>query len=141
MNEIYTKEEIFDLVLNNSNDIYQKDLLKDMYKKYDDIKWIFYTEHIQYFIHPSSILTKFFVSNKGDMIVITIIKFQHKKITIIPRRNNYDNIELNNLDKDLYKRHMKVISTMSIINLLDERINKKYENMEMSKHDTYKKKV
>lgn len=141
MDEIYTKEEIFDLVLNKSNDIYQKDLLIDMYKKYDDIKWIFYTENIQYFIPPSYILTKFFVSNKGDMIVITIIRFQHEKISIIPRRNNYDNIELNNSDKDLYNRHMKLITTMSIMNLLDDRINKKYENMEMRKHDTYKKQV
>ena len=141
MDEIYTKEEIFDLVLNKSNDIYQKDLLIDMYKKYDDIKWIFYTENIQYFIPPSYILTKFFVSNKGDMIVITIIRFKHEKISISPRRNNYDNIELNNFDKDLYNRHMKLITTMSIMNLLDERINKKYENMEMSKHDTYKKQV
>jgi hypothetical protein len=141
MDEIYTKEEIFDLVLNKSNDIYQKDLLIDMYKKYDDIKWIFYTENIQYFIPPSYILTKFFVSNKGDMIVITIIRFQHEKISIIPRRNNYDNIELNNFDKDLYNRHMKLITKMSIMNLLDERINTKYENMEMSKHDTYKKQV
>lgn len=141
MDEIYTKEEIFDLVLNKSNDIYQKDLLIDMYKKYDDIKWIFYTENIQYFIPPSYILTKFFVSNKGDMIVITIIRFQHEKISIIPRRNNYDNIELNNSDKDLYNRHMKLITTMSIMNLLDERINTKYENMEMNKHDTYKKQV
>ena len=105
--------------------------LKKLYSRYQDIKWIFYTEEVNE-LFPEKY--KIFVSSKGDVLfqdkfidVSASTDFDDDFYEVYPRRYDYSNIELSIKDDiDLCKKTISLENIHLIIKLIDKRLYDKF---------------
>jgi hypothetical protein len=113
---MYTKEHIKKLIPNSEH------ALDNLHQKYNDIKWLHY-----FYIDDDHDDLYIAISNKGDILYnrhyIGILL--PEQATLIERRKNYDDIELQ--DDDIYfvniKKNIKIIAEV-----IDTKLTQKYKD-------------
>ncbi len=141
---LYSKNDIEEFLIENYH-YNRKHYINKLYNKFNDIKWIFYTECFY-----KNFIKKIYVSNYGDLIIkkcdMNQSYYIYKIKTIIPysifkiyqRRNQIEGIELEEQDKDICN-YIKKLNDKEIKNKIDERLLEKYENLMMKLNDIYVK--